>query len=123
MGHYSISSEQLMMPSSSLTEPPPFLVMEEMLCWSWKIPERPLPRKSLWRSDCPAPFFYLWRSLHTSAKFILWGLCEDGDFTNSSFDKFLLGDIMDVDGENASCQDYSPLRMWSLRVWKLSSAF
>lgn len=39
-------------------------------------------------------------------KFILWGLCEDGDFTNSSFDKFTpWGDIMDVDGENASCQD------------------
>lgn len=43
--------------------------------------------------------------------------------------KFLLwqippwGHIMDVDGENASCQDYNPLRMCSLRVWKLSNAF
>lgn len=58
MGHYrSISSEQLMMPSSSLTEPPPFLVMEEMLLFnSWKIPEHCLESPS-GTSDCPAPFF------------------------------------------------------------------
>lgn len=33
------------------------------------------------------------------------------------------GDIMDVDGENASCQDYNLLKMWNLRFWKLSGAF
>lgn len=62
MGHYrSISSEQLLGiiydAKQSVTEPPPFLVMEEMLLFnSWKIPKHCLESPA-GISDCPAPFF------------------------------------------------------------------
>lgn len=83
-----------------------------------------LPRKSLWHQWLSCSIFHLWRSSHISAKFL-----SPGPLWRWWLYKFPLwqispwGAIMDVDGENASCQDYNPLRMWRLRVWKLSSAF